>query len=148
MNGTFRARHRNVVIRPNAMLTMAARMSLTTVTRKPQNWWHWKDWLAQGGGTAFLLLVVVTAKDPAVRAAPPVSGLPWRDVMTALAAGTAVALAAVSAMGRPSGAHLNPRSPSVGGCGKRILDPRQNSNSSQTDRPCIADDAGARHLSH
>ena len=50
----------------------------------------------------------MTAKDLAVRAGPPVSSLPWRNVITALAAGAAVALVAVSAMGRRSGAHLNP----------------------------------------
>jgi aquaporin Z len=75
---------------------------------RAQNGWHWKEWLAEAAGTAILLFAVVTAKDLAVRAGPPVSSLPWRNVITALAAGAAVALVAVSAMGRRSGAHLNP----------------------------------------
>jgi aquaporin Z len=80
----------------------------TTVTLEPQNGWHWKEWLAEAAGTAILLFAVVTAKDLAVRAGPPLASLPWRDVITALAAGGAVAVVAVSSMGRRSGAHLNP----------------------------------------
>ena len=83
-------------------------MTLTTVTLKPQNGWHWREWLAEGAGSAVLLFAVVTAKDVAVRVGPPLSGLPWRNVITALAAGAAVAAVAVSAIGRRSGAHLNP----------------------------------------
>lgn len=78
------------------------------VTHEPHNGWHWKEWLAECAGTAVLLFVVVTAKDLAARAGPPLSSLPWRNLITALAAGAAVALVAVSAMGRRSGAHLNP----------------------------------------
>jgi glycerol uptake facilitator-like aquaporin len=80
----------------------------TTVTLAPQNGWHWKEWLAEGGGTAILLFTIVTAKDLAVRAGPPVGSLPWRNVIMALAAGAAVGVVAVSAIGRRSGAHLNP----------------------------------------
>lgn len=80
----------------------------TTVTLEPQNGWHWKEWLAEAAGTAILLFAVVTAKDLAVRAGPPLASLPWRDVIIALAAGGAVAVVAVSSMGRRSGAHLNP----------------------------------------
>jgi glycerol uptake facilitator-like aquaporin len=83
-------------------------MTVTTVTREAQNGWHWKEWLAEAGGTAILLFAVVTAKDLAVRAGPPLSTLPWRTVIVALAAGVAVAVVAVSAIGRRSGAHLNP----------------------------------------
>lgn len=80
----------------------------TTVTLEPQNGWHWREWLAESAGTAILLFAVVTAKDLAVRAGPPLSSLPWRNLVTALAAGAAVAIVAVSAMGQRSGAHLNP----------------------------------------
>lgn len=83
-------------------------MTLTTVTLEPQNGWHWREWLAECAGAAILLFAVVTAKDLAVRAGPPISSLPWRNVITALAAGFAVAVVAVSALGRRSGAHLNP----------------------------------------
>jgi aquaporin Z len=83
-------------------------MTLTTVTLHPQNGWHWKEWLAQSAGTAVLLFAVVTAQDLAVRAGSPVSILPWRSVITTLAAGVAVAVVAVSAIGSRSGAHLNP----------------------------------------
>lgn len=75
---------------------------------RAHNGWHWTEWLAESAGTAILLFVVVTAKDLAARAGPPLSSLPWRNLITALAAGAAVALVAVSAMGRRSGAHLNP----------------------------------------
>jgi len=80
----------------------------TSVTLEPQNGWHWKEWLAESAGTAILLFAVVSAKDLAARAGPPLSSLPWRDLVTALAAGVAVAVVAISAMGRRSGAHLNP----------------------------------------
>jgi aquaporin Z len=80
----------------------------TTITLEPQNGWHWKEWLAEGAGTGILLFAVVTAKDLAVRAGPPLSSLPWRNLVTALAAGAAVVIVAVSAMGQRSGAHLNP----------------------------------------
>jgi aquaporin Z len=83
-------------------------MTSTTVTLAPQNGWHWNEWLAECAGTAILLLAVVTAKDLAVRAGPPIGSPPWRDVITALAAGLAVSVVAVSAMGHRSGAHLNP----------------------------------------
>lgn len=82
--------------------------TVATVTLEARNGWHWKEWLAESAGTAILLFVVVTAKDLAVRAGPPVSSLPWRNVIIALAAGAAVAVVAVSAVGRRSGAHLNP----------------------------------------
>jgi aquaporin Z len=83
-------------------------MSRATVTLAPQNGWHWKEWLAECAGTAILLFAVVTAKDLAVRAGPPLASLPWLTVITALAAGLAVAVVAVSAIGHRSGAHLNP----------------------------------------
>jgi len=83
-------------------------MSQVTVTLAAQNGWHWKEWLAEGAGTAILLLAVVTAKDLAVRAGPPASSPPLRNVIVALAASAVVGVVAVSAMGRRSGAHLNP----------------------------------------
>lgn len=82
--------------------------NVAAVTLEARNGWHWKEWFAEAAGTAILLFVVVTAKDLAVRAGPPGSGLPWRNVIIALAAGAAVAVVAVSAIGRRSGAHLNP----------------------------------------
>ena len=83
-------------------------MTRATVTLVPQNGWHWKEWLAECAGTAILLFVVVTAKDLAVRSGPPLDSLPWRTIVTALAAGLAVSVVAVSAIGHRSGAHLNP----------------------------------------
>jgi aquaporin Z len=80
----------------------------TTVTLEPRNGWHWKVWLAEAAGTAILLFAVVTAKDLDVRAGPPLSSLPWRTVIVAVTAGVTTAVVAVSAMGRRSGAHLNP----------------------------------------
>jgi aquaporin Z len=85
-----------------------ARTTHTTVTLEARNGWHWKEWLAEGAGTAILLFAVVTAKDLAVRAGPPLSSLPWRNLIAALVAGATVGVVAVSAMGRRSGAHLNP----------------------------------------
>ena len=81
---------------------------MATVTLEPEDGWHWKEWLAEGAGTAVLLFAVVTAKDLAVRAGPPFGSLPWRSLITALAAGLAVAAVAVSPIGRRSGSHLNP----------------------------------------
>ncbi len=78
-----------------------------TVT-EPRNGWHWKEWLAEGAGTAILLFAVVTAKDLASRAGPPLASSPWRVALVAVAAGAAVATVALSALGRRSGAHLNP----------------------------------------
>ena len=86
----------------------SAPATLTTITLEPQNGWHWKEWLAEAVGTAILLFAVVTAKDLAIRAGPPISSLPERNVITTVAAGLAVVLVAVSAIGRRSGAHLNP----------------------------------------
>jgi hypothetical protein len=65
-----------------------ARTTHTTVTLEARNGWHWKEWLAEGAGTAILLFAVVTAKDLAVRAGPPLRsgcvsrrlGLPRRSV--------------------------------------------------------------------
>jgi aquaporin Z len=81
---------------------------VTVVIRGPENGWHWKEWLAEAAGTAVLLFGVVTAKDLAVRAGPPFSMLPLRAAILGLASGLAVAAVAVSALGRRSGAHLNP----------------------------------------
>jgi len=81
---------------------------MATVAPEPENGWHAKEWLAEAAGTAVLLFAVVTAKDLAVRAGPPFASLPWRSLVTALAAGLAVAAVAVSPIGRRSGAHLNP----------------------------------------
>jgi aquaporin Z len=79
-----------------------------TAVREPQNGWHAREWLAEAAGTAVLLFAVVTAKDLAVRAGPPLASLPWRSVVTTLTAGLAVAAVAVSPIGHRSGAHLNP----------------------------------------
>jgi aquaporin Z len=79
-----------------------------TAAVEPRNGWHWREWLAEGAGTGTVLFVVVTAKDLAVRAGPPFSDLRWRIAIIAVAAGLAVAVIAVSALGRRSGAHLNP----------------------------------------
>jgi aquaporin Z len=81
---------------------------VTVVIREAENGWHWKEWLAEAAGTAILLFAVVTAKDLAVRAGPPFSVLPMRAAILGLASGLAVAAVAVSALGRRSGAHLNP----------------------------------------
>lgn len=75
---------------------------------EPHNGWHWKEWLAEGAGTATLMFAVVTAKDLAVRAGPPLRSLPWRVILVAVVAGLTVVAVAVSALGRRSGAHLNP----------------------------------------
>lgn len=83
-------------------------MTVAAVTLKAQNGWHWREWLAEGTGTTILLLAVVTAKELAVRAGPPLGSLPWRDLVIALASGGIVAVVAVSTIGRRSGAHLNP----------------------------------------
>jgi aquaporin Z len=75
---------------------------------EPRNGWHWREWLAEGAGTGIVLFMVVTAKDLAVRAGPPFSDLRWRIAIIAVVAGLAVVTVAVSALGRRSGAHLNP----------------------------------------
>jgi aquaporin Z len=82
-------------------------VSLPTVVA-PRNGWHWQEWLAEGAGTSIVLFAVVTAKDLAVRAGPPFSGLRWSIAIIAVVAGLAVGGVAVSAFGRRSGAHLNP----------------------------------------
>jgi aquaporin Z len=81
---------------------------VAVVIRGPENGWHWKEWLAEAAGTAVLLFAVVTAKDLAVLAGQPFSMLPLRAAILGLASGVAVAAVAVSALGRRSGAHLNP----------------------------------------
>jgi aquaporin Z len=75
---------------------------------EPQNGWHWREWLAEGAGSGIVLFAVVTAKDLAVRAGPPFSDLRWSIAIIAVVAGLAVGAVAVSALGRRSGAHLNP----------------------------------------
>ncbi len=79
-----------------------------TATVEPLNGWHWREWLAEGAGTAIVLFAVVTAKDLAVRAGPPFSDRWCRIAIIAVVAGLAVAAVALSALGRRSGAHLNP----------------------------------------
>jgi aquaporin Z len=81
---------------------------MASATGKPENGWHGREWLAEAAGTAVLLFAVVTAKDLAVRAGPPLANLPWRSLVTTLTAGLAVAAVAVSPIGHRSGAHLNP----------------------------------------
>ncbi len=75
---------------------------------EPRNGWHWREWLAEGAGTAIVLFAVVTTKDLAVRAGPPFSDLRWSIAIIAVVAGLTVGIVAVSALGRRSGAHLNP----------------------------------------
>jgi aquaporin Z len=79
-----------------------------TAAVEPRNGWHWREWLAEGAGTGIVLFAVVTTKDLAVRAGPPFSDLRWCLAIIAVVAGLAVATVAVSALGRRSGAHLNP----------------------------------------
>lgn len=80
---------------------------MTRVAR-PENGWHWKEWLAELAGTAMLLFAVVTAKYWAVRAGSPVSDTPVAVAIIAAVAGLAVIAVAFSPLGRRSGAHLNP----------------------------------------
>ncbi len=75
---------------------------------EPRNGWHWQEWLAEGAGTAIVLFAVVTTKDIAVRAGPPFSDPLCRIAIIGVVAGLAVGTVAVSALGRRSGAHLNP----------------------------------------
>jgi hypothetical protein len=58
--------------------------------------WHWKEWLAELGGTAAPMFAVVTAKYWAVRAGRPVSDLGVRTAIVALVAGLTVLTVAVS----------------------------------------------------
>jgi aquaporin Z len=75
---------------------------------EPQNGWHWREWLAEGTGSAIVLFAVVTTKDLAVRAGPPFGDLRWSIAIIAVVVGLAVGAIAFSALGRRSGAHLNP----------------------------------------
>ena len=83
-----------------------------TATIEPRNGWHWREWLAEGAGSAIVLFAVVTAKDLAIRAGPPLSDLRWSIAIIAVVAGLAVGIVALSTLGRRSGAHLIRRSES------------------------------------
>jgi aquaporin Z len=79
-----------------------------TTAIEPRNGWHWREWLAEGAGSAIVLFAVVTAKDLSIRAGPPLSDLRWSVAIIAVVAGLAVGTVALSGLGRRSGAHLNP----------------------------------------
>ena len=79
-----------------------------TTAIEPRNGWHWREWLAEGAGSAIVLFAVVTAKDLSIRAGPPLSDLRWSIAIIAVVAGLAVGTVALSGLGRRSGAHLNP----------------------------------------
>ena len=77
-------------------------------TTAPVNGWHWREWAAEFAGTALLLFAVVTAKDWLIRIGPPVSELWIRVALVGVVAGLVVIAVARGALGRRSGAHLNP----------------------------------------
>ena len=83
-------------------LGSGARTTWPTVTLEPQNGWRWREWLAEGAGTAILLSRPWCEGSGGPRRAA-LSALPWRSVIAALPAGVTVAVVAASAIGGDPG---------------------------------------------
>ena len=58
----------------------------------------WREWLAEGAGSAIVLFAVVTAKDLSICAGPPLSDLRWSIAIIAVVAGLAVGTVALSGL--------------------------------------------------
>jgi aquaporin Z len=78
----------------------------------PQPGFHWRIWAAEAAGTALMVLAIVAAAALTLAAGSPVAdALPGpgaRFLALGLLIGPAIALIAVSPLGRLSGAHINP----------------------------------------